>query len=85
MAGAGEAGAAPMKRGSFRITLCIRGDRRVLLARSEREAALMAESVIRRHDDPPGGVGYIIDAPDARASERISAYLADVAREMELA
>jgi len=74
-----------MKRGSFRITLCIRGDRRVLIAQSEREAALMAESVIRRHDDSPGGVGYIIDAPTSRASERISAYLADVAREMEFA
>lgn len=74
-----------MKRGSFRVTLCIRGDRRVLLAPSEREAALMAESVIRRYDDPSGGVGFIIDTPNERASVRISAYLADVAREMEFA
>ncbi|WP_456684707.1 hypothetical protein [Bradyrhizobium sp. P5_C11_2] len=68
-----------------RITFYIRGDRRVLLARSEREAALMAESVIRRYDDPPGRVGFIIDASDAQASARIAAYLDDAAQEMELA
>lgn len=74
-----------MKRGSFRITLCIRGDRRTLYAPSEREAALMAESAIRRYDASSGGVGFIIDAPNTRASVRISAYVADVAREMEFA
>lgn len=74
-----------MKRAPFRITIRINGDRRILLAVSEREAALKAESVIRRYDNLPGGAGFIIEASDTQASARIAAYLTDVALEMELA
>ncbi|KQS83645.1 MULTISPECIES: hypothetical protein [Methylobacterium] len=74
-----------MKRAPFRILIRIEGDRRVLRATSEREAALKAESVLRRYDVLPGGAGLIIEASDTRASARIAAYLADVALEMEIA
>lgn len=74
-----------MKRAPFRILIRIDGDRRVLRATSEREAALKAESVLRRYDVPPGGAGFIIEASDTQARARIAAYLADVALEMEIA
>ncbi|KAA0125839.1 hypothetical protein CIW48_01720 [Methylobacterium sp. P1-11] len=74
-----------MKRAPFRIMIRINGDQRILLATSEREAALKAESVLRRYDAPPGAAGFIIEATDTQASTRIAAYLADVALEMEIA
>ncbi len=49
---------------------------------SEREAALAAESVVRLHCDRPGGIGFVIDAADARASRRIAAYISDVMAEV---
>ncbi|MGU3469162.1 hypothetical protein ACLBXO_30390 [Methylobacterium sp. C33D] len=74
-----------MKRAPFRIMIGIAGDRRLLLAASEREAALKAESVLRRYDAPPGGAGFIIETSDTQARARLAAYLADVARELDLA
>jgi len=74
-----------MHRAAFRVTLRIGGHERILIAASEREIALQAESVLRRHDDPPGGVAFIVDAADSQACVRIAAYLADVSREMEVA
>lgn len=74
-----------MKHAPYRITVFHGDDRRVLRAKSEREAALMAESVIRRYEDLPGGAGFIVETSDAEASKRIAAYLADVALEMDVA
>ncbi|ACB28160.1 hypothetical protein ABID82_006222 [Methylobacterium sp. PvP062] len=74
-----------MKRAPFRITICINGDRRILLATTEREAALKAESVLRRYDTSPGGAGFVIEASDFQARARLAAYLADVALETEAA
>lgn len=74
-----------MKRAPFRISIVNGDDRRVLRAKSEREAALMAESVIRRIDNLAGCAGFIIETADNQAIVRISAYLADVAVEMTAA
>ncbi|MBE7200157.1 MAG: hypothetical protein INR70_20450 [Parafilimonas terrae] len=73
-----------MKRDAFLITLHAAGLVRRLTAPTEREAALAAESVVRLHCDRPGGIGFVIDAADARASRRIAAYLADVMVETAL-
>ena len=70
-----------MKRDAFLITLHAAGLVRRLAAPTEREAALAAESVVRLHCDRPGGIGFVIDAADARASRRIAAYLSDVMAE----
>lgn len=70
-----------MKRDAFLITLHASGLVRRLTAPTEREAALAAESVVRLHCDRPGGIGFVIDAADTRASRRIAAYLSDVMAE----
>lgn len=74
-----------MKCVPFRITIFKGDDRRVLRAKSEREAALMAESVIRQIDDGASCAGFIVEASDTEAGKRIAAYLADVALEMDIA
>ena len=71
-----------MKRDAFLITLHGAGLVRRLAAPTEREAALAAESVVRLHCDRPGGIGFVIDAADARASRRIAAYISDVMAEV---
>ena len=70
-----------MKRDAFLITLHASGLVRRLAAPTEREAALAAESVVRLHCDRPGGIGFVIDSADTRASRRIAAYLSDVMTE----
>ncbi len=71
-----------VKRDAFLITLHGAGLVRRLATPSEREAALAAESVVRLHCDRPGGIGFVIDAADARASRRIAAYISDVMAEV---
>ena len=71
--------------GHFRVTLVTRDERRVLEARSEREIALMGESVLRRYDGQPWAVGFYVDGGDRRAARRIALYLNDVTLELELA
>ncbi len=70
-----------MKRDAFLITLHASGFVRRLMAPTEREAALAAESVVRLHGERPGGIGFVIDAADARAIRRIAAYLSEVIAE----
>lgn len=73
-----------MKRDAFLITLRAPGLVRRLIAPTEREAALAAETVVRWHCDRPGGIGFVIDAADTRASRRIAAYLSNVMAETDL-
>lgn len=73
-----------MKRDAFLITLHASGSVRRLTAPTEREAARAAESVVRLHCDRPGGIGFVIDAADGRASQRIAAYLSDIMAETAL-
>jgi hypothetical protein len=68
-----------------RVTLETRNGRRVLVATSEREAALMAESVLRRFEGQSITVGFCVDCADREASRRIALYLTDLARELDLA
>lgn len=70
-----------VQREAFTITLRSIGFVRQIVATSEREAALAAESIVRLEIDRPGGIGFVIDA-DPRASRRIAAYLSDVMAEM---
>lgn len=67
-----------MGRDAFLITLRASGLVRRLVAPTEREAALAAESVIRLHCDRPGGISFVIDAADMRASQHVATYLSDV-------
>ncbi|KQP62288.1 hypothetical protein [Methylobacterium sp. Leaf112] len=71
--------------GHFRVTLVTRDERRVLEARSEREIALMGESVLHRYEGQPWAVGFYVDGWDRRAVRRIALYLNDVTLELELA
>ncbi len=72
-----------MERDAFLITLRASGLMRRITARTEREAALAAESVVRLHCDLPGGIGFVIDATDVPAIRRIAAYLSDVITETD--
>ena len=69
----------------FRVTLETRDGRRVLTAAAEREAALMAESILRRYEGESLTVGFCIDCADREASRRIAFYLTDLALELDLA
>ena len=66
----------------YEITILAAGTQRTLFARTEREAALMAESVLRRFDGKPALIGFWIDAPDRGALKRLGAYLGGVLTEM---
>ncbi|WP_019903580.1 hypothetical protein [Methylobacterium sp. 77] len=68
-----------------RVTLETRDGRRVLDAPSEREVALMAESVMRRYEGSSLTLGFCVDCADAGARERIAFYLTDLAMELESA
>ena len=69
----------------FRVTLETQDGRRVLHAPAEREAALMAESVMRRYEGETLRVGFSIDCADREASHRIAFYLTDLALDLALA
>lgn len=62
-----------MKHDAFLIILRAPGRARRLTAAAEREAAPAAVSVVRLHRDRPGGIGFVVDAADMRASRRIAA------------
>ncbi|RYF09539.1 MAG: hypothetical protein EOO40_06730 [Deltaproteobacteria bacterium] len=66
----------------FEITILAGGVQRTLLARTEREAALMGESVLRRFEGKATLIGFWIDAPDRAALKRLGAYLGNVLSEM---
>ena len=66
----------------FEITILAGGVQRTLLAQTEREAALMGESVLRRFDGKPVLIGFWIDAPDQYALNRLGTYLSGVLTEM---
>ncbi|MGH1571311.1 hypothetical protein ACRAWG_12220 [Methylobacterium sp. P31] len=74
-----------MPQMQFRVTLETRDGRRVLSAPEEREAALMAESVMRRYEGETLTVGFSVDCADREASHRIAFYLTDLALELDLA
>ncbi|MGH1573989.1 hypothetical protein ACRAWG_29240 [Methylobacterium sp. P31] len=74
-----------MPHKQFRVTLETRDGRRVLTAAAEREAALMAESVLRRYEGESLTVGFSVDCKDREASRRIAFYLTDLALELNLA
>ncbi|MGE7157332.1 hypothetical protein ACQKJ1_26850 [Methylorubrum rhodesianum] len=56
-----------------------------MTASTEREAALMAESVLRRYERQTLTVGFSVDCADREAGSRIAFYLTDLALELELA
>lgn len=69
----------------FRVTLETRDGRRALTASSEREVALMAESVLRRYERQTLTVGFSVECADREAGSRIAFYLTDLALELEIA
>ncbi|MBB2961433.1 hypothetical protein [Methylobacterium sp. R2-1] len=69
----------------FRVTLETRDGRRALTAPTEREAALMAESVMRRYERESLTVGFSVDCADREAGRRVAFYLTDLALELVLA
>lgn len=74
-----------MSKTLFRVTLETRDGCRALTASTEREAALMAESVLRRYERQTLTVGFSVDCADREAGSRIAFYLTDLALELELA
>lgn len=74
-----------MSAARYEVTLNTRDGRRVLTAWAEREAALMAESVMRRYEGETLGVGFVVACPDPEARRRIAFYLTDLALELDLA
>ncbi|MCJ2042543.1 hypothetical protein MKK55_26870 [Methylobacterium sp. J-059] len=66
----------------YEITILAAGIQRTLFAQTEREAALMGESVLRRFEGKLGLIGFWIDAPDKGALKRLGAYLSSVLTEM---
>ncbi|GEP05308.1 hypothetical protein [Methylobacterium oxalidis] len=70
---------------SYRVTLSIREAERTVSAATEREVALMAESILRQHEHQRLAVGFRVDCADPAARHRIAAYLADLALELDLA
>ncbi|CAO4191975.1 hypothetical protein [Methylorubrum extorquens] len=69
----------------FRVTLETRDGRRALTAPTEREAALMGESVMRLYEGQPLTVGFSVECADREARSRVAFYLTDLALELELA
>lgn len=69
----------------YEVTLNTRDGRRVLTAGAEREAALMAESVMRLYEGETLRVGFAVACPDPDARRRIAFYLTDLALELDLA
>ncbi|CAO4137891.1 hypothetical protein [Methylorubrum extorquens] len=74
-----------MPEAQFQVTLETRDGRRVFTAPVEREAALMAESVMRRYEGQTLTVGFSVNCADREASHRIAFYLTDLALELNLA
>ena len=70
--------------GHLRVTVVAGEGRRELTAGSEREIALMAESVLRRLAGESLAVRVRIEGASVGAQERLAAYLADVALELDL-
>ncbi|GJD57682.1 hypothetical protein [Methylobacterium dankookense] len=64
------------------IAIEVEGRMRLITATSEREAALAAEAVLRRHSSEVLSLGYAVECENRAAGERIADYLADVAFEL---
>ncbi|MEG9504387.1 MAG: hypothetical protein MIN69_21455 [Methylorubrum extorquens] len=69
----------------FQVTLETRDGRRALTASTERDAALMAETVLRRYEGQTLTVGFSVECADCEAGTRVAFYLTDLALELELA
>jgi hypothetical protein len=69
----------------FCVTLETCHGRQVLRTSTEREVALMAESVLRRYEGKAMTVGFSVEGPNPGGTRRIAFYLTDVALELELA
>ncbi|MBK3398093.1 hypothetical protein [Methylobacterium ajmalii] len=67
----------------YEVTLATPAGLRVLTAQAEREVALMAESVLRRHGGSPLRIGVTIACRDPGALRRIASYLNDVSLELD--
>ncbi|OAS24091.1 hypothetical protein [Methylobacterium platani] len=67
----------------YEVILATRRGVRVLTARAEREVALMAESVLRRHEGEAPGIGVTVACPDSGARRRLASYLADLMSELD--
>lgn len=66
----------------YEITILAAGVQRTLIAETEREVALMAESILRRFEGKTALVGFWIDAPDRGALKRLGTYLGSVLAEI---
>lgn len=64
------------------IAIEVEGRTRLITSRSEREAALAAEAVLRQFAAEVVSMGYVVECDDSRVRERIVDYLADVALEL---
>ena len=69
----------------YRVTIVAPDAVRTVSAATEREVALMAESVLRQHEGETLAVGFWVDCNDAEVGRRIAAYLTDLAFELDLA
>ncbi|BCM83759.1 hypothetical protein [Methylobacterium indicum] len=67
----------------YEVTLATPAGLRVLTAQAEREVALMAESVLRRHGGHSPGIGFTVAGRDPGALRRIASYLVDVSSELD--
>ena len=65
-----------------RNTIRARGHMRTVTSPSEREAALMAESILRQFTGNVMSVGYWVDCSDTGAMQRIAHYLDGLAAEL---
>jgi hypothetical protein len=65
-----------------RITIRAHGHLRTVTSQSEREAALMAESILRQFTGNVMSVGYWVDCSDTGAIQRIAHYLDDLTAEL---
>ena len=81
----GPGGGSMLNDRCFCVMLETCDGRRVLRASTEREAALMAESVLRRYEGKAMTVGFSVEGPNPGGTRRIAFYLTDVALELELA
>lgn len=66
----------------FRATLQTRDGQRALAAATDREAALMAESMMRHYEGQTLTVGFSVDCADREARSRAAFYLTDLALEL---
>ncbi|KQO54415.1 MULTISPECIES: hypothetical protein [unclassified Methylobacterium] len=73
-----------MTTAPYRVDIFAPDGRRSLVAFTEREVALKAESLLAFYKGNVLSVGFTVTCHDPEAARRIAFYLTDVSRELEL-